>query len=69
MRYLNFFQLTYADIIFFSNVEMIKMLKNIFHDKQPVLTEKYAALKELNITVANNPGIKKWLDERPQTEH
>ena len=48
---------------------MIQMLKNIFHDKQPVLTEKYAALKELNNTVANNPGIKEWLDERPQTEH
>ena len=46
---------------------MLQLLKNIFDDKQPLLTEKYASLKELNNTVANNPGIKKWLEERPET--
>ena len=43
------------------------MAKNSSHDKQPLLTDKYAALKDLNDTVASNPGIKKWLSERPQT--
>lgn len=48
-------------------MELLQFFTDVDHNKQPLLTEKYAALKELNDTVANNPGIKKWLSERPQT--
>ena len=49
-------------------MEIFQIFKNTYHDKQLILTEKYAALKELNDTVANNPGIKKWLSERPNQQ-
>ena len=48
-------------------MEFFQFFTDVDYDKQPLLTEKYAALKELNDTVANNPGIKKWLNERPKT--
>ncbi|CAB4002768.1 Hypothetical predicted protein [Paramuricea clavata] len=58
-------KLTYADIIFFSYIEMFENL-NKGPSASPIL-DNYPALKDLTSTVSSNPGIKKWLSERPDT--
>ena len=63
-------QLTYADIIFFSVLEVFQEFKeNDELNDGSILLDKHMALKELCSTVSNHPGINKWLNERPLTEY
>ncbi|CAB3999974.1 Glutathione S-transferase 1 [Paramuricea clavata] len=63
-------KLTYADIIFFSVLKIIQEFKeNDELNDGSILLDKHMALKELYSTVSNNPGINKWLSERPLTKY
>jgi hypothetical protein len=41
------------------------LFQQLNKDAKPIL-DNYPTLKDLNNTVSSNPGIKKWLNERPQ---
>ena len=59
------FQLTYADITFFS-------LCNIFSEGEPTVPKPltdYPLLVEHYNRVLNVPGIKAWVEKRPKTDH
>lgn len=59
------FQLTYADITFFS-------LCNIFAEGEPTVPKQltdYPLLVEHYNRVLNVPGIKAWVEKRPKTDH
>jgi hypothetical protein len=53
--------------MFFSFVDVFEMLNKINTDASPVL-DNHPTLKEHCNTVASQPGIKKWLSERPKNE-
>ena len=59
-------QLTYADILFYGSIQAC-FYEKVKRGGIPEVLDGFPLLKSLYDRVANNPGIKAWVENRPDT--
>jgi hypothetical protein len=59
--------MTYADILFYGSVEACFYANDAKKGVPSALLDAFPLLKDLYDRVANNPGIKEWVQKRPDT--